>query len=962
MLLAGIGDYKPDDSGKPNKFSAFKDYIQNDYTKEKECDTGKYHLYLYVNDDMSLEEMSDKNICVRAFSPTKNTLFDILDCVFDLRTWILPRGIIGERIFFRVFEEKTERIRVKKHIESPASHVQKIASILDKNSLFIYGPYGSGKSYLAIQVARYMIWNRKKYAPIWIKISSENILEIGFSSEENSDNFLPGEIKNELLASFREKDEPMDEKNCLGKLYQNQFLIIIEGINLAGQQLNNFLDRMEIFRMSIEKTGSRIIFINTAKHDNKWLENLAVFEMRLFETEAEGKDSVVSFLHETSRNEKYYERNISVMKAAHTYDNVMSDLEHIENLVYRNYGKYAYRVEWIGKKLFSSSSYDYRNIVKSIETGNEKDITKAVAVHYKEIFESMDLKYDDDAQWVLLYLLNYNYDEYVSLETMKKDIDERIGKKDMEAVERLNNIFSGKEEEICKMLDKLVNIGFINPVNIEKPGTKSIQIIDKTMYDVLFFEDCFSAKGLRERLVVKKHMLKECIIHFSADENLTEKQKGTFEFILGLFENLHEIKYEFGSNIFHGIARFCPHIEIFELLFDKDPNLFYYTDENGKNKPVIDNDNLRQTAFHYAAAGNQKPEILEWLLSKAEECGLIGYLDLETKNKNIALHYAAEFNRNADILKFFLKDELITEMINYQNKDGLTPLLYSCWRGTNPEITELLIKPFRTGLGKEVKSDLSIKTDFKQNPVHLCVYKPANMKVVEQKIDIIKKYAEDKLFSEFLEQKDTLGRTPFLNAVAWVTNLDVLRKLTPSSDTLNDGLNGYTPLHAVVRYSTPEVAEFLVLEKGANINKPDIKGQTPLHYAVRSEKKDVEKYKMVRKLRELEANRDESDNQGLTPLHWAIDLGQEPELIKLLVTEKNINAKANDDFFGATPLLLALNLGKSIKPNKEVVSELIKYGANVKIADIYGNMPLYYAKTCGDPEIIDIIVKAEAKF
>jgi DNA polymerase III delta prime subunit len=251
------------------KFDAFEKYANDEKNK---CGKGKRHLFLYINDEdeADWEEekkvKSNKKIIVKSFSPKNDTLFDILDFVFDLSVQMLPEGLIEEKKeqekYFSDFKEKTEEyITEQIRIEPPMYDNKTYSDIydkLEKKHLLIHGPRRSGKSYLAVQVARYMVWNRKKYAPIWIK----NITKPTDDVETQYNMFW------DRLCLFLKNE---DKEECLLMLKKIPFLIIID--DLPEQTLDVFLERMMEFSIKIKKK-SNIIFVSTKMYDKEEIKRL----------------------------------------------------------------------------------------------------------------------------------------------------------------------------------------------------------------------------------------------------------------------------------------------------------------------------------------------------------------------------------------------------------------------------------------------------------------------------------------------------------------------------------------------------------------------------------------------------------------------------------------------------------------------------------------------------------------
>lgn len=81
------------------------------------------------------------------------------------------------------------------------------------------------------------------------------------------------------------------------------------------------------------------------------------------------------------------------------------------------------------------------------------------------------------------------------------------------------------------------------------------------------------------------------------------------------------------------------------------------------------------------------------------------------------------------------------------------------------------------------------------------------------------------------------------------------------------------------------------------------------------------------------------DEYGGTVFHYVAVWNQNPELIKILVNEK-ANVNACIDGFGYTPLHLAAYSNQ----NPKMITAVLEANANVKIKDIHGEMPFYYAQ------------------
>ena len=672
---------------------------------------------------------------------------------------------------------------------------------------------------------------------------------------------------------------------------------------------------MEKFRAFMEENGNRIIFIGSTMHDIK---NLRTVSMPIFEEKA-----VLDFFHEISENKEYYNENIRKMKKTVTADNKFSDLEYFQKLLYENYGNFPHLLEFISDELFLYNK-DYRNIIP-VKIADKDDLIKKVAFSYKDKFKNPDphKKFNDDARWMLLYLLNYSPDRYVELEKIESDIDEILDQNDPEEREKLKEIFESEYKK-TSVLKILTDAKFI----LQKDN--SIKIFDTLIYKTLLLEKSFSSNGLRERLVSEKRMINELIYYYltrKIENEVLENEvlKKDLKLKIKLFkQGLYGKDIESGCNILHGIARWCVYIEIFEILLEECPELLAYKDNN-ESKPVVDD--MGQTILHYAAATNSNPDILKWLILKSKKLGLKDYLFCESEFGNNVLHYVVEFNPNPQILSFLLSyEEMNEKIVNHQNLEGLTPLLFSCQIDSNIEMMKILLKGVTVN-GIQIKSDISMTTYKNRNIMHFVFNPNSTLELLEEKVNLIKEYAGDDFYKMFLYDCDVDENTPYHYAFLYYDDY----------------------------YNKSNIVKLLV-KMEAEINRYEINGWTSLHMAV-----TTENYDMVTELSAFGADKNISDKLNFTPLHLAVETGKPPEFIELLTTFENINKKTDHNFSESTPLILALNISSNaeekIPAMKETVKKLIELKVDVEIADNQGNTPLHYAAAfCRDVSIIKMLI------
>lgn len=164
-------------------------------------------------------------------------------------------------------------IKTMKKTVQPYSHVQSnyIRAMYDSDLVFALGPAGTGKTYIAVAMAAYMLLNKKVERIILSRPAVEAGEKIGF---------LPGDIKDKLDPFLRplydalfdmmpgEKVKEFTEAGVIelaplaymrGRTLSNAFVILDEAQNTTRTQMKMFLTRMgEYSRMVITGDLSQI--------------------------------------------------------------------------------------------------------------------------------------------------------------------------------------------------------------------------------------------------------------------------------------------------------------------------------------------------------------------------------------------------------------------------------------------------------------------------------------------------------------------------------------------------------------------------------------------------------------------------------------------------------------------------------------------------------------------------------
>ncbi len=357
------------------------------------------------------------------------------------------------------------------------------------------------------------------------------------------------------------------------------------------------------------------------------------------------------------------------------------------------------------------------------------------------------------------------------------------------------------------------------------------------------------------------------------------------------------------------------------------------------------------TPLHKACWYNGQPESVEALLiagadpeipNKIGETPFKSTISMKIKNllkkynakipvSDLSLYECAGLGYPEELKSYFIYAN--GEYLDFLDHEGRTPLHQAAMFG-HYECARLLIK-------NGAKLNLFTDGGYGQYPIHLAAA-GGYLKIVKLLVDAGVKVD--------LECKGAFQQ-PAIFKAAEFGHCDVIQYFLDKKVDIDIQNNrGNTPLHIATRNGKLDVVKLLV-KKGADlcIDNCVQYGGTPLHLAARSVNLEVVKF-LVKNDAPLEA----VDNQGRTPLFSAIEAGR-IDMIKLLLELGANPSRKNPKRNGLTPLHSSM-----ISNNPAIVSELIKYGADVALRDSMGNTPLHYMVSSHRDQCLEVMLKSGA--
>ncbi|KAJ5914570.1 hypothetical protein N7504_003453 [Penicillium tannophilum] len=299
--------------------------------------------------------------------------------------------------------------------------------------------------------------------------------------------------------------------------------------------------------------------------------------------------------------------------------------------------------------------------------------------------------------------------------------------------------------------------------------------------------------------------------------------------------------------------------------------------------------------------------------------------------------------------------------LTIMDDDGATPLAVSCLNG-HYEVAKLLlvngadikipenclaIPICCAAIGGHLRiTELLLDHGADIEAQHINKRTPLHMAVDEGHIELVKLLLNK---GADIKTPDTVGRVPFYTAArnGSIKIVEILHDYGPDINVSTQTQN-WTPLNVAAHLGHAEVIKFLI-EKGADISKPNSTGWTPVYSAAEGGHLEV-----VKILVGNGADIDIPNNTSMTPLYGAA-LKNHPHVVEYLLEKgAKINAQHEN---GWTALNCAAEDGFV-----EVAKLLIDHGADLELANDTEMTPLYSAALNGHSKVLKLLLEKGAKY
>lgn len=376
--------------------------------------------------------------------------------------------------------------------------------------------------------------------------------------------------------------------------------------------------------------------------------------------------------------------------------------------------------------------------------------------------------------------------------------------------------------------------------------------------------------------------------------------------------------------------------DVGDLLLSRNADIFATNTEN--NSPL-------------RIALTEGGEVQDWLITSRT-------LNIVDGSGNTPLHYAAEWN---------LKDALSSLIqkganVNAVNSNGESAL-FSAVKADSPEIIQLLVE---NGIITDTRSNLT-RDHLGNTPLHYAVKwnsLNAAQSIISLGFDVNSQNLSGKTalsdsarsgkiemtqlliqFGANVNSADISGKTALIDSIQSGNEEMISLLLQNGANPQIQEMNGRNAYHEAALTANTKVIE-LIRNAGGNPLSRDSFGDSPFSLVLKFDESVI---KAV-----LGSNIYIVDSDGNTPVHIAVEKNVTPATLTMLIDMGFPVSQRNGK--GMTPLYNAVS-----KNQKKLALTLLERGADPFIATINGDSALTNAFKNGNIEILDAIVKYNAR-
>lgn len=376
--------------------------------------------------------------------------------------------------------------------------------------------------------------------------------------------------------------------------------------------------------------------------------------------------------------------------------------------------------------------------------------------------------------------------------------------------------------------------------------------------------------------------------------------------------------------------------DVGDLLLSRNADIFATNTEN--NSPL-------------RIALTEGGEVQDWLITSRT-------LNIVDGSGNTPLHYAAEWNLKEALSSLIQKGA----NVNAVNSNGESAL-FSAVKADSPEIIQLLVE---NGIITDTRSNLT-RDHLGNTPLHYAVKwnsLNAAQSIISLGFDVNSQNLSGKTalsdsarsgkiemtqlliqFGANVNSADISGKTALIDSIQSGNEEMISLLLQNGANPQIQEMNGRNAYHEAALTANTKVIE-LIRNAGGNPLSRDSFGDSPFSLVLKFDESVI---KAV-----LGSNIYIVDSDGNTPVHIAVEKNVNPATLTMLIDMGFPVSQRNGK--GMTPLYNAVS-----KNQKKLALTLLERGADPFIATINGDSALTNAFKNGNIEILDAIVKYNAR-